>query len=136
MNIFKDVANFDKQLSLVDPEIDRAVQEQDPRIKVLAETLIKEEYQEVMVAFSDGTTADLMKELADLIYVCVQAMIRLAVARGAYVTKLDIAMQVWKAVHNSNQSKLGPDAEVRADGKLLKSDSYQEADLSFIKEEF
>ena len=136
MNPFKDVANFDHQLCIIDPTLGDKIDYQSPDIKHLAKTLIKEEYPEVMDAFTEGTKAQLMKELADLIYVCVQAMLRLAVPKGRYDTALNISMNVWSAVHNSNQSKLGVDAEVRPDGKLLKSDSYVPPDLSFVREGF
>jgi predicted HAD superfamily Cof-like phosphohydrolase len=63
----------------------------------------------------------LAKELADLLYV-------------VYGTAdlLEIPLEaVFAEVHRSNMSKVGPDGQVirREDGKILKPDTYREADV-------
>jgi predicted HAD superfamily Cof-like phosphohydrolase len=63
----------------------------------------------------------LAKELADLLYV-------------VYGTAdlLEIPLEaVFAEVHRSNMSKIGPNGEVirREDGKILKPDTYREADV-------
>lgn len=66
-------------------------------------------------------TEDVAKELADLLYVVYGT----ADALGIPLSK------VFKAVHRSNMSKLGPDGKPvrREDGKILKGDNYQAADI-------
>lgn len=63
----------------------------------------------------------LLKELADLTYVCFQ----MAAAFGWDLT------EACGRVHRSNLSKLGPDGEPirRDDGKVLKGSNYFEPDL-------
>jgi predicted HAD superfamily Cof-like phosphohydrolase len=82
-------------------------------------TLIREEVKEVESAFNESflinNAADLAKELADLLYV-VYGMF--------YHLDIDADM-VYTLVHNNNMSKISGDARFRADGKLLKPDSYR-----------
>lgn len=124
MNIFKEVKNFDNQLFLLEPDLRFRDKE---KIKELAITLLKEEFGELMEAFHKDDSRQIGKELSDLIYVSVQALVRL----------FNEPEEIWRRVHQSNLSKFGNDAEVRADGKLLKSSSYEPPDLtSIIKEKF
>ena len=63
-----------------------------------------------------------LKELADLIYVCVQ-----------YAENMDWDIeQALRRVHKSNMSKLGDDGKPvkRKDGKVLKGPNYKPPDLS------
>lgn len=102
----------------------------DPETVALRETLITEEYKEVLEAFaqlksaqSNGISSDitqLMHELADLLYV-------------TYGTFADFGVDadaVFAEVHRANMAKLaGPR---RADGKLLKPPGWQPADVAGI----
>ena len=90
--------------------------------------LIIEEYTEVIEAFDAfkqndiSTHADLLKELADLVFVCYQAAENMG-------WDLDEAMQ---RIFDSNMSKLDDNGEpiYREDGKVLKGPNYQEPDLT------
>lgn len=92
--------------------------------------LIAEEAQEVEDAVDSlsldledrKAKAHLLKELADLTYVCFQ----MAEAFGWDLT------EACSRVHNSNLSKLGPDGEPirREDGKVLKGPNYYEPHLT------
>ena len=91
----------------------------------LQKRLINEEYYEVMsacaecesIGFSKELKAELLKELADLVFVCYQMAAFLGM-------DLDEAMD---RVFKSNMSKLGPDGKPirREDGKVLKGDGYR-----------
>ena len=95
----------------------------DSQLDLFRLLLLKEETTEV----SESTdAANLLKELADVIYV----------ANGYAATfgwDLDEAV---RRVHASNMSKLGPDLKpvLRDDGKVLKGDQYEEPDLSDLIE--
>lgn len=88
--------------------------------------LIEEEYSEIVQALDNDDIVNLAKELADLLWVTYG----MAAEYGIDVDR------VFKAVYESNMSKLGEDGKpvLRADGKILKSKSYKEADLSWIGE--
>lgn len=123
MNWIKDLKNFDRQYFLLHREMELHVQAGSPKVRELRMELIREEYKELCDAIGKREFA---KELADLIYVLVGT-----------ATWLDINLEeVFKRVHHSNMGKFGDDAEVRADGKLLKSKSYEPPDLFFIKEKW
>jgi predicted HAD superfamily Cof-like phosphohydrolase len=81
--------------------------------------LVKEEYAEVLTAIE---AADLLKELADLVYVTYGYA-------ATFGWDLDEAV---RRVHASNMSKLGEDGQpiYREDGKVLKGPNYEEPDLS------
>ena len=81
--------------------------------------LVKEEYAEVLTAIE---AADLLKELADLVYVTYGYA-------ATFGWDLDEAV---RRVHASNMSKLGEDGQpiYREDGKVLKGPYYEEPDLS------
>lgn len=94
-------------------------------------TLIREEYKELMdelldVKIGQGDITKVAKEMADLLYV---------VAGTADLMEIPLT-RVFEAVHASNMSKIPEDGVVirRADGKILKPDTYREADLSFLTE--
>ncbi len=90
----------------------------------LALDLIHEEYTEVMDATEGDDGLAFVKELADLVYVCFYA---------AVSTGIDLE-RVFRTVHGSNMSKLGPDGKAirRDDGKILKGPHYRPPDLGFI----
>lgn len=123
MNIFKELRHFDNRLFLLEPNLRFRSKEV---IKELAITLLKEEFAELMEAFHKEDARQIAKELVDLIYVATQALIRLYSGQQPE--------EIWRRVHQSNLSKFGDDAEIRGDGKLLKSDSYEPPDLTFIEE--
>jgi len=89
--------------------------------------LIVEEFKEVLEAESQlwrnnlQTHEELLKELADLVYVCYQY----AENMGWF---LDEALD---RVHKSNMSKLGEDGKpiYRDDGKVLKGPNYKPPNL-------
>jgi predicted HAD superfamily Cof-like phosphohydrolase len=90
----------------------------------LQQSLIDEEHLEVAHAYLDllkdienkQLRAELLKELADLVYVCHQMA-------ACFGWDLDVA---HNRVHESNLSKLGPDGKPRRreDGKILKGPMY------------
>ena len=96
----------------------------------LQQTLIDEEHLEVAHASLDlaedinnkEPRAHLLKELADLVYVCNQMA-------AAFGWDLQVA---HNRVHASNMSKLGEDGNpiYREDGKILKGPNYFEPNLS------
>lgn len=95
----------------------------------LQKRLINEEYYEVMsacvecesIGFTKELKAEVLKELADLVFVCYQMAALLGM-------DLDEAMD---RVFKSNMSKLGPDGKPirREDGKVLKGDGYRPPEL-------
>lgn len=93
--------------------------------------LIREEYEELDEAadslfLSDeiGTRHELVKELADLVYVCFWLAARIGIDLNEAV----------RLVHASNMSKLGPDGKAlkREDGKVLKGPNYHAPDLTSV----
>ena len=99
----------------------------------LRQTLIREEFAEVMAeleqlqaAQGEGKTADfvpLMHELADLLYVTYGTFVAFGVNADA----------VFAEVHRANMQKLsGPR---RADGKLLKPPNWQPANVRGVIEQ-
>ena len=93
----------------------------DPERRNFQLTLINEEHRELLEAHLkvhdyEGSEADCLKELADLVYVCFQ-----------YAENLDWdLMEALHRVHKSNMSKLGSDGKPvrRDDGKVLKGPNY------------
>ena len=83
--------------------------------------LIEEEYKEVITAFASGSKYEIAKELADLKYVVVGAMITFGMDPD----------KCFECVHKSNMTKLGKDGKpiYREDGKVVKSELYEPADL-------
>ena len=89
------------------------------KLEDLRWALLKEEFSEVRDA---ETPADLLKELADLVYVTYGYA-------ATYGWNLDEAV---RRVHKSNMSKLGVDGRPlkRPDGKVLKGPNYKKPNLS------
>ena len=91
-------------------------------------TLIVEEFKEFLDAENQllldfkQNSADCLKELADLVYVCFQYAENLG-------WDLDEALD---RVHESNMTKLGEDGKPirREDGKVLKGPNYQPPNLT------
>lgn len=107
-----------------------------PEVFELQQNLIKEEFAEVIEACeaskASGHSVEdseaLLKELADLVFVCYQM--------AAYMQwDLDYAM---RRVFESNMSKLGEDGKPlrREDGKVLKGPNYKPPVLTDIVTEF
>ena len=87
------------------------------RLKRLRTNLITEEYEEVIQAIKTKSDEEVLKELCDLVYVCVGFCV-------TYGWDFDIA---FNRVHKSNMSKLDDAGKpiYRHDGKVLKSDNYK-----------
>lgn len=94
---------------------------EEPGLEELASKLIVEEFNEFM-AENGFDQAALLKELADLVYVCYGYADR-------FGWDLD---EAFRRVHLSNMSKLDPVTGkpiFREDGKILKSSAYKEPNL-------
>ena len=93
-----------------------------PLNRTTQKNLIDEEYQEFCTAHLKEPNVNILKELADLVYVCYQYAENME-------WDLDEAMH---RVHRSNMSKLGLDGKPirRADGKVLKGPNYQPPNLN------
>lgn len=95
--------------------------EEEPELEELASKLIAEEFNEFMDE-NGFDQAALLKELADLVYVCYGYADR-------FGWDLD---EAFRRVHLSNMSKLDPVTGkpiFREDGKILKSSAYKEPNL-------
>jgi predicted HAD superfamily Cof-like phosphohydrolase len=95
---------------------------QNPKLLVLRKNLIEEETNELIEAIAIGDKADILKELVDVVVVCVGMA-------DTYGWDFDTA---FKRVHESNMSKLDMNGKpiYREDGKVLKSKNYVPPDLS------
>jgi predicted HAD superfamily Cof-like phosphohydrolase len=115
------VAQF---MTIFGQEIPKTMGFPSPEVIELRMKLIDEEVAEFKEAVADGDFVNAMKELADCIYVVQGA----ALAMGV---NLD---PVFREVHASNLSKLGPDGEVlrRPDGKVMKGPNYRTADVESV----
>ena len=94
---------------------------EEPELEELASKLIAEEVTEFMHE-SGNSQAALLKELADLVYVCYGYADR-------FGWDLD---EAFRRVHLSNMSKLDPVTGkpiFREDGKILKGSAYKEPNL-------
>ena len=89
---------------------------------VLRKNLIREEVNEVLQAIANESAADVLKELVDVVVVCVGMA-------DTYGWDFDTA---FSRVHASNMSKLDSDGNpiYRADGKVLKSENYKPPNLN------
>ena len=85
---------------------------------VLRKNLIKEEMEEVFEAIKEKDEAHVLKELVDVVVVCVGMS-------DTYGWDFDNA---FKRVHESNMSKLDDEGKpiYREDGKVIKSKNYKE----------
>ena len=92
-----------------------------PELVELRRRLIKEEFNEVMIALDSQDRENLLKELCDLVYVVVGTAV-------AFGLNFD---EAFRRVHESNMSKLGADGKpiYREDGKVLKGPNYQPVNL-------
>ena len=90
----------------------------------LRRVLIEEEFIELCMALRSGKEQQAKKEAADLLYVVV----------GLFVDFGWNMEVIFNRVHKSNMSKLGEDGKpvYREDGKIMKSDQYQEPDLGGV----
>ena len=88
----------------------------------LRRRLIQEEYEEVIDAIDSKKADEVLKELCDLVYVCIGFAI-------TYGWSFDTA---FNRVHKSNMSKLDREGNpiYRYDGKVIKSDCYEPPKLS------
>ena len=88
----------------------------------LRRKLIQEEYEEVIDAIDSKKDDEVLKELCDLVYVCIGFAI-------TYGWSFDTA---FNRVHKSNMSKLDREGNpiYRYDGKVIKSDCYEPPKLS------
>ena len=86
------------------------------KLKTLRTKLINEEYEEVLEAIEKGNPDEVLKELCDLVYVCVGFAV-------TYGWSFDTA---FNRVHASNMSKLDEKGKpiYREDGKVSKSSTY------------
>ena len=91
---------------------------EDVELLVLRKNLIKEEVEEVFAAIKESNEAHVLKELVDVVVVCVGMA-------DTYGWDFDTA---FKRVHESNMSKLDDDGKpiYREDGKVIKSKNYKE----------
>ena len=95
---------------------------EDVELLVLRKNLIKEEVEEVFAAIKESHEAHVLKELVDVVVVCVGMA-------DTYGWDFDTA---FKRVHESNMSKLDDDDKpiYREDGKVIKSKNYKAPYLS------
>jgi len=95
---------------------------QKPKVLALRKRLIEEEVNELMEAIRTYNKADILKELVDIVVVCVGMA-------DTYGWNFDEAFQ---RVHQSNMSKVGKSGKpkYRSDGKVLKPDNYVPPDLN------
>ena len=100
--------------------------QKDANLETLRWGLISEEYKEVCEASADDKSENMLKELADLVYVVYGYA-------ATYGWDLDEAL---RRVHWSNLSKLGLDGKPikNAQGKVIKGPNYQKPNLSDLLE--
>ena len=93
----------------------------------LRQTLIREEYEEVMAAFGEVTAALAQGATPDLTHLAHELADLLYVVYGTFAECGIDADAVYAEVHRANMAKLaGPR---RADGKLLKPPGWRPADV-------
>ena len=110
----------------------RAHAEDEPTADLSADTialrvsLIQEELDEYRKAAAAGDLVEVADALSDLMYVVLGSY----VAHGLHLH----AEPLFEEVHRSNMSKLDDDGEpiFREDGKVLKSDRFEQPDLETI----
>ena len=95
---------------------------EDTELLLLRRRLINEEVEEVFDAIRSKNKADILKELVDVVVVCVGMA-------DTYGWDFDTA---FERVHKSNMSKLDDDGRPirRSDGKVIKSNNYKPPNLS------
>jgi predicted HAD superfamily Cof-like phosphohydrolase len=99
----------------------------DP-LQLLRKKLIEEEFSELIAAIDRQEDEDVLKELCDLVYVCVGFAV-------TYGWNFDTA---FNRVHHSNMSKLDEDGNpiYREDGKVVKSDRYEPPSMKGMVPQF
>ena len=99
----------------------------DP-LQLLRKKLIEEEFSELIAAIDRQEDEDVLKELCDLVYVCVGFAV-------TYGWNFDTA---FNRVHSSNMSKLDEDGNpvYREDGKVVKSDRYEPPSMKGMVPQF
>ena len=100
------------------------IQQSGEKARPIQKCLIDEEWSEFHEAYHHEESANQLKELADLVYVCYQFA-------ASQDWDLDEAM---RRVHASNMSKLGEDGKpiYRGDGKVLKGPNYAPPELNTL----
>lgn len=95
-----------------------------PEVARHRQLLLHEEVAELAEATEQGRLDHFAHELADVVYVAYGT---------AAVHGIDLDAVIAE-VHRANMSKLGPDGRVlrRADGKVLKGDSYTPPDVAAV----
>jgi hypothetical protein len=124
--------------------------------------LVKEELQEYQIAFTGGDREEMLKEIADVIYVKAGFMAVLgggltdgvlqdyeveewtnlmeesvvAFEQAKDIFSEEVILEGFKRVHASNMSKLGEDGNpiLREDGKVLKGPNYKKPYLTDLLE--
>ena len=124
--------------------------------------LVKEELQEYQIAFTSGDREEMLKEIADVIYVKagfvavlgggltdgvlqdyeVEEWTNLMEESSAAFEQVkdifseEVILEALKRVHASNMSKLGEDGKpiLREDGKVLKGPNYKKPYLTDLLE--
>lgn len=96
----------------------------DPRLRTLWPRLLAEEVAEFRDAVAGQNLRDVADALGDILYVAYQAA-------ASYGIPIDA---VFREVHRSNLTKVGPDGAVayRDDGKVLKPPSYSPPDIAGV----
>ncbi len=119
---FEMVQEFHRAFS--ERKMPEAPELQEVSIEELRMKLIMEEMEEIVDALHDEDVVNLAKELSDLLYV-VYGM------ADEYGIPIDAC---FRAVHESNMTKLGSDGKpvYREDGKVIKGPNYRPPDLNFI----
>ncbi len=121
---FQDVRDFHKVMGLKIGDKPSIVDLRlDSETYTFVENLIREEFFEVIEAFSQKNTCEVAKEIVDLIYV----LIGTAVSCG-----IDLR-PVWDEVQKSNMAKQG--GGKRPDGKIIKPEGWQPPDIEKVIEE-
>lgn len=94
----------------------------DAEERELRRSLMKEEYSEYVEAEQNDDLENIAKELSDIVYIAYGTAV-------SYGISLD---KIFEEVHRSNMSKVNPDGTItrRADGKILKPDTYTAPDLT------
>ena len=129
MSYFVDVKGFHRTFGLVvnDEPIDFSHENldlDDAQLFNLRETLMEEEWKELMTAWYGEDLVEVADAICDLIYVLCGTAVSLGIPLDA----------CWKEVHRSNMSKLAEDGKAikREDGKILKGPNFIEPDLRTV----
>lgn len=96
----------------------------DQRMEV-RETLLVEEFDELMRGMANYDLTNIAQELVDLIYVTIGTALELGIP----------LQKVWDEVQRANMSKVDPvtgKVRKREDGKVLKPDGWQKPDVHSV----